>query len=145
MEQHDSSHDHPKRCSTHLSFWEMVRLAGFLGFDRSRLLGITAVEAAVVGKVQVAVKCCTELYKRVPSEQTGQLISRVAMKLLQFVDANAAEIFSGEDFNAARTPIVSTALLQMSSMARRRITGACNGFVQHHGHCRPCRVTNGDG
>ena len=103
----------------------MVRLAGFLGFDRSRLLGITAVEAAVVGKVQVAVKCCTELYKRVPSE-TGQLISRVAMKLLQLSTQMQQKYSPVKIFNAARTPIVSTALLQMSSDMRRRITGAGN-------------------
>ena len=103
------------------TFWGLTRFAGLLNLDRNDLLGLTAHKAANLGHVPVAVRCCTELFRRVPSAVTAQTIKEVAVELLRYADTHQ-EIFSiatdtatSSDMDKVRIPVAAASLLRMSA------------------------------
>ncbi|TPX60794.1 hypothetical protein PhCBS80983_g01508 [Powellomyces hirtus] len=66
----------------------LYRLAQVLGFERSRLRGILAEEAARNGDFRSALILCKELFDKFPDAQTAQTLQRVAHLLTEFAAEN---------------------------------------------------------
>ncbi|KAI8821507.1 rough deal protein C-terminal region-domain-containing protein [Fimicolochytrium jonesii] len=66
----------------------LYRLAYVLGFERSKLRGILAEEAARNGDFKSSLVLCKELFDKSPNEETARTLQRVARLLTQYAASN---------------------------------------------------------
>ncbi|KAJ3023527.1 Kinetochore-associated protein 1 [Thoreauomyces humboldtii] len=71
----------------------LYRLAAVLGFERSRLRGLLAEEAARNGDFPSALALCRELFDKSPDGETARTLQRVAHLLTLFAADNDGQVF----------------------------------------------------
>ncbi|KAJ3169831.1 hypothetical protein HDU88_000470 [Geranomyces variabilis] len=93
----------------------LYRLAHVLGFERSRLRGILAEEAARNGDFRSALILCKELFDKFPNSETARTLQRVAHLLTQFAAENKQVYRDVKTFRAHSR--LTSRIMQLSAQA----------------------------
>ncbi|KAJ3146968.1 Kinetochore-associated protein 1 [Geranomyces michiganensis] len=93
----------------------LYRLAHVLGFERSRLRGILAEEAARNGDFRSALILCKELFDKFPNSDTARTLQRVAHLLTQYAAENKQVYRDVKTFRAHSR--LTSRIMQLSAQA----------------------------